>query len=92
MGSTTPSQDTLIARWIEPRRPYPGDPDARIVDTGIPVWALVGHYRADSEDPRLTAADYRLARKAVKAALAYYRKHREIIDARLAANDTAAGS
>ncbi len=82
----------LIARWIKPERAYPGDPEARVVDTDIPVWALVGHFKANGEDAGLTAADYRLPPEAIKAALAYYRKRREIIDARLMANDTANGS
>jgi hypothetical protein len=32
------------------------------------------------------AADYEVPREAVEAALAYYREHRETIEARLAAN------
>lgn len=77
----------LIASWIRPKRLYPGDAHARIVDSGVPVWALVGHYRG-SKDAGLTADEYRLPREAVAAAIAYYRLHRDLIDARLLANST----
>lgn len=76
----------LVARWIRPVREHPGDPDARIVDTGIPVWAVVGNYNAARGDIEASAADYHLPREAMEAVLEYYRLHREVIDARLAAN------
>lgn len=76
----------LMARWVRPERPYPGDPDAHIADTGIPVWALVGHWKMTGRDAAVTAADYHLKPEAVQAAIAYYRLHRDVIDARLTAN------
>jgi uncharacterized protein (DUF433 family) len=68
---TAGTDQKLIACWIGPERRSPGDPDARIVDTGIPVWAFVGHHKGNGEDGAITAEDYRLPRKAVEAALAY---------------------
>jgi uncharacterized protein (DUF433 family) len=81
---------SLLQRWIRPEPDQPGDPNARIAESGIPVWALIGNYKANGRHASMTATDYGLPVEAVKAALAYYRAHREIIEARLAANDAAA--
>jgi uncharacterized protein (DUF433 family) len=81
------SDDELIARYIEldPRRPWPGD--AWLRDSGVHVWALVGHWRlARAQDVTAVACDYDLPVEAVQAALAYYRRHTAAIDARLAEN------
>lgn len=86
MSTGTISDTRLIERWIDPAREYPGDPEARIAGSGVHVWALVGHLRGAGWDPALTAADYELPVEAAQAALAYYHRHREVIDARLAAN------
>jgi len=79
--------DQLIARYIEldPRHPWPGD--ARLRDSGVHVWALVGHwlYATDS-DAVAVARDYDLPEEAVRAALAYYGRHKGAIDARLDEN------
>lgn len=76
----------LIKRWIEPSRQHPGAADARIVQTGIPVWTLVGYSRAAKGDLAWVAADYHLPIDAARAAIACYTQHREVLDARLAAN------
>ena len=91
MATRTGSERELIARWIRPERSYPADPDAHITDSGIPVWALVGHWLMTGQDPVVTASDYHLEIAAVQAALAYYKFHRELIDARLAANVAVTG-
>ena len=83
-GSTKEQQ--RIARWIQPSREYPGDPDARIGGTGIPVWALVAYYEAAAGDAQRVADDYRQPIEAIEAALSYYRRHKELIDSRLAQN------
>jgi uncharacterized protein (DUF433 family) len=55
----------------------------------VPIWAIVGHWRAVDEDGARVAQSYRIPREAVEAALAYYRRHAAVIDARLAANAAA---
>ncbi len=79
--------DALIAQYIEANPMRPGVDEARIVGTGVPVWALV----ADSEIAKVPvvtlAADYKISPDAVRAALAYYQQHKAAFDARLAAND-----
>ena len=76
----------LIEQYIESSPSRPGVEEARLREYGVPVWALIGHYQAVGRDPRQVAADYELPLAAVEAALAYYRRHRAAIDARIAAN------
>ena len=53
---------------------------------GVPVWALLGYYRAVNGDLSRVATDYDLPEDAVRAALAHYRRHQKELDARLLAN------
>jgi uncharacterized protein (DUF433 family) len=84
----------LIERYVDPDtgRYAHGRADARLRGSGTPVWALVGHLRAvvgeqaDHPTPAAIgqlAEDYALPREAVEAVLAYYRRHKALIDARL---------
>ena len=76
----------LITRFIEPHPRKRGAGEARLADSKIAVWALIGYCRMVDGDLDRVAADYDLPREAVDAALAYYRAHKAEIDARLAAN------
>ncbi|MBI3976838.1 MAG: hypothetical protein HY331_01505 [Chloroflexi bacterium] len=69
---------------LSPDRPWPGE--ARLVDYGVAVWALVTYWRKVDEDVAHVARAYDLPVEAVEAALEYYRQHKEAIDARVAAN------
>src|SRR5947209_19651200 len=80
----TTDDDELIARWITPNRHRPSE--MVLVGRGTAVWALVGYWRGVDEDVEATAAAYDLPGDAVRAALAYYRRHPLQIDARLEAN------
>jgi uncharacterized protein (DUF433 family) len=76
----------LIASHLEPD---PADPDAaawRLKERAVPVWAIIGALTESGDNARQVAADYGVSVQAVAAALAYYRRHRCLIDARLAAN------
>ncbi len=79
-------EKALVAKSIEPNPHRLGLDEARLKNYGVSVWALVGYLDAAGGDVDRVAADYELPRVAVEAALAYYRRHRELIDARLAAN------
>ena len=79
-------ETALIARHIEPDPYHPGPGDVRLVDSGVAVWAIVGHLMTVRGDADRVAEDYELSPEAVAAALAYYREHKGAIDARLAAN------
>ena len=79
---------------LDPIRP--GVERARLVEYGIPVWALIGHMGArngEVEDGDIiqTADDYMIPEEAVRAAVAYYRQHRHAIDAFLDSNSIVGG-
>ncbi len=76
----------LIARWIEPHPWKGGAAEARLKDSKISVWAIIGQLGGEDGDVRRVADDYDVPAEAVEAALAYYREHRAVIDDRLAAN------
>ncbi|MBI3978530.1 MAG: DUF433 domain-containing protein [Chloroflexi bacterium] len=78
--------EELIERYVEedPRRPGPAE--ARLRASSVPVWILVAQLDAANGDPARLAGDYHLPREAVEAALAYYRRHKRPIDARIALN------
>jgi uncharacterized protein (DUF433 family) len=80
--------NALIAAHIEQHPRRPGLDEARLIGFCVPVWALVGYSFAVNGDIERIAADYDVPVDAVAAALAYYRRHRALIDARLAANAT----
>lgn len=63
-----------------------GCADARVMNYGVPVWALVGYWQVNGRDIDVVAKDYELPREAVQAAMAFYERHREVIDARMLAN------
>ena len=73
------------------RQPYrPGIADAILAEYGVPVWALVGAIRLAGATPDEVTEGYEVPREAVDAALAYYQRHRLVIDARIAANNVGA--
>jgi uncharacterized protein (DUF433 family) len=78
------TDDELIARYIElnPRRP--GRDRAQIKGAGVEVWALVAYFQEGAAgDVREVARSYDIPVDAVRAALAYYAREPELIDARL---------
>lgn len=81
------TDDELIANYIV-QDPGMG-PDAARTTWGVPVWILIGDLRGDDASVEATAAAYELPTIAVDAALAYYRKRRDVIEARLLLNDAA---
>ena len=85
-NSSVNDDDTLVAQWIEPDPNRPGAYNVWVVDYCVHVWAIIGYLEAVSGNIDRVAEDYDLPVDAVRAAVAYYRQHKEIIDARLAAN------
>ena len=94
--------DQLAGGWrglIEDDPNRPGPDRVVVVDTGIPVWALIGYLQsltgADvdeaiaSEAVRRAAADYAIDERLVWAAIAYYLEHQQVIDGKLARNAAA---
>ena len=77
-----------IERWIESNPFASGPHEARLVEYGVPVWALIAHFRVVGDHLQV-AEDYEVPVEAVEATLAYYDLHRYLIDARIALNDAA---
>lgn len=87
-SGTPPKQDddSIISLYIE-KKPYAsGRTDAYLKDSGVPVWAIVGHWKAVGKSVTTASGDYEIPESAVEAALAYYDRHQTEIDARLAEN------
>ena len=77
--------DELIRWKIQLDADRPGAADARLRDSGVPVWALISYYEA-ARDIDEVARDFEVPTEDVRAALAYYRSHKAAIDVRLAMN------
>lgn len=86
------ADDALIDAYVrvDPRRPDLGE--ARLAAYGYPVWILIDALTAADQDAARVARDYELPEGAVKAALAFYHRHREAIDAQARANAAAFGA
>jgi uncharacterized protein (DUF433 family) len=81
------AEDALIEQYIEEDPYRPGPADAQLKEYGTAVWALISYLdRALGGNVEQAAADYEVPLAAVEAALAYYRRHRELVDARIALN------
>ena len=78
--------DTLISDMIDDQADEGGPQAARLKESGLPVWAVVGHWKATGQDAASTANDFDVGGIEIEAALAYYARHSKDIDSRLAAN------
>jgi uncharacterized protein (DUF433 family) len=74
----------LIEQFIEEHPSETGEP--RLQPSAVPVWAIIGHWQATGRDAADVARAYDIPEIQVRAALAYYKRHRAEIDARIAAN------
>lgn len=81
------NDDELIRQHIElnPHKPWRGE--VRLKDAAIAVWAIIGSLPAVEGDLDRLAAAFAIPRIAVDAAMAYYRRNKSVIDARLEANE-----
>jgi len=78
--------DQLIAQYIEPTPHKPGPADVRLRNYCVPVWTLIGYWKAAKGDIVRVATDYEVPAAAVEAAVAYYERNKAVIDGRIAAN------
>jgi hypothetical protein len=72
----------LIAQHFGPHPANPGRDEYWLVEPGVPVWAVIGAYRAEGGDAEAVASTYHLSYEQVEAALAYYDRDRSLIDNR----------
>jgi uncharacterized protein (DUF433 family) len=73
------TDDELIAGHIRSVPENPGD--ARLIETGVPVWIVIDYDLSVGGDVSSIADAYGLSQEAIDAARAYYRRHRDCIDA-----------
>lgn len=78
--------EDLVARQVVLDPYHPGPGDVRLVDSGVPVWAIVGHRPALGGNVDQAANGYAIAPEAARAAVTYDHRNQDVIDARLAAN------
>ena len=76
-------EERLIAAHVDASW---GRAEARLRPSGVSVWALVGYMRATGGDPERARQAYELAPDELAAALAYYRRNKAYVDARLLLN------
>jgi uncharacterized protein (DUF433 family) len=87
-GDTKGNDDALIARYIEPHPAKPGivNYSLRGQDGGYPVWAIIGDLAPGILSEEDIMREFRISRDALNAVLAFYARHKEVIDARIVAN------
>jgi uncharacterized protein (DUF433 family) len=77
-----PQAQVLIEQWIRPHPHRPGPGEVVLAESHVPVYALIGFLPVAADLDQVADA-YEVPGEAVEAALAYYRQHREAIDARI---------
>lgn len=60
--------------------------EARLVASGVSVWALIAYLQSAVDGDVERAADYEISIEDVETALDYYHQHRAVIDARILLN------
>src|SRR5689334_12416447 len=69
-----------IEAYIQENSERPGAADARLVESGVPVWAIIGSLRLAEGSPEQqaeqVAEEYGIPLAAVLAATYYYQRHR----------------
>ena len=69
----------------DPNKPH--DPtEVRVLPSMVPVWALVGYWKAVGFKLAKVCEDYGISAEELNAALAYYARHPTDIDVRLMQN------
>lgn len=64
-----------------------GVAEARLKQYGVSVWVIVGYLKGPLGSVEHVATGFRMPEEAIKAAEVYYRRHKRLIDARLAMNE-----
>lgn len=80
------TEDELIEKYVEPNPDGRGLDEARLRTHYVNVWAIVGYYEAYEGDISEAARGFDVPDEAIEAAMAYYRRHKCLIDNRIAAN------
>lgn len=84
LESTVADKANLIDKHIDLSE---GRADAFLAESGVPVWALIGEWDFVKRDKAALAELYAISNEEVEAALEFYRRNKQVIDARIEAND-----
>ncbi len=66
---------------------FGGRGDARLTRSGVSIWAIVSYLDLYGGDADKVAWHYELSPEEMDAALAYYRRNRKYVDARILLNE-----
>ncbi len=78
--------DALIAQYVGPHPSDRGLAEYWLHEPGVSVWAIIATLEVSGGDVDGVAAMYEIPRAQVEAAQAFYARHRELIDDRIARN------
>ena len=85
MATTRPKaieiDDVMLSHIIEQDPNEPGRHNARFVEYGHHVSAVIGTLQRNNWDIALTADEWHMPEIAIQAAIEYYARHRELFDA-----------
>jgi uncharacterized protein (DUF433 family) len=70
-----------LAEYIEQDPHKPGRHNARFIEYGHHVWAIIAYLRGGNWDVVQTAKAWNMTEETVQAAIQYYERHRELYDA-----------
>lgn len=66
---------------------FGGRADARLKESGVSVWAIVAYLGVYDGDLEKVAWHFELSEEELDAALAYYRRNKKYVDARILLNE-----
>ncbi|HEY7033218.1 MAG TPA: hypothetical protein VH482_17900 [Thermomicrobiales bacterium] len=84
---TQTDQDALIARYIEPDSDFSTPVRAWMADSSFHVKTVIRELQLQDWDVEAVAAAFQLPVEAVRAATAYYERHKDLFDARILVED-----
>lgn len=86
-GTEHLTDDALIDKYIFPSPRRGGIANMVVEPYVIPVWALIGSLLLwENATPEEVASSYEISLEAMQAAIAYYHRHKAVIEARIDAN------
>jgi uncharacterized protein (DUF433 family) len=86
LGIAARAEEALIQRHVARDGYGRGGANSVLADSGVPIWALVGHLPTVDFDLERLTQDYNLTEDAVQAAMAFYRRNTCVLDARASHN------
>jgi uncharacterized protein (DUF433 family) len=86
MSKKVRDADALIEKYIMWDSNWSTADEARVKGYGMNVWALVAQWQIENGDISEVAKAYDVPDEVVEATLAFYRRHKKVIDARLTLN------